>query len=53
MTALAHMDRVADRIMTAEEAVARVRPGQSVFVGSGCGAPIGLVTALEARKPAP
>jgi acyl-CoA hydrolase/GNAT superfamily N-acetyltransferase len=34
---------------TPEEAVARIRPGQRVFIGTGCGQPLRLVRALVAR----
>lgn len=36
-------------LMTAEEAVARIRPGQRVFVGTGCAEPLELVSALTER----
>jgi acyl-CoA hydrolase/ribosomal protein S18 acetylase RimI-like enzyme len=42
-------ERFADRTVTAEEAVAVVRPGQRVFIGSGAGEPQTLVEALSAR----
>jgi acyl-CoA hydrolase/ribosomal protein S18 acetylase RimI-like enzyme len=42
-------ERYADKIATAEEAVAGVGPGQRVFVGSGAGEPQLLVEALSAR----
>ena len=53
MSASLHMGLVADKIATPEAAVKIVKPGQSVFIGTGCATPVGLVTALEARKPAP
>jgi acyl-CoA hydrolase/GNAT superfamily N-acetyltransferase len=37
-------------IATAEEAVGRVRPGQRVFIGTGCAEPLALVQALTARS---
>jgi acyl-CoA hydrolase/RimJ/RimL family protein N-acetyltransferase len=37
------------QILSAEEAVARIRPGQRVFVGTGCGEPLMLVRALAKR----
>lgn len=43
----------ADKICTAEEAVALIRPGAHVFVGSACATPRTLVAALEARRAAP
>ncbi len=41
--------RYGDRIVTGEDAVAQVRPGQRVFIGSGAGEPQTLVEALSAR----
>ncbi len=43
----------ADKICTAEDAVAQIRPGEHVFVGSACATPRTLVAALEARRAAP
>lgn len=37
------------QIMNAASAVKRIRPGQRVFVGTGCGEPLDLVTALAHR----
>ncbi|MBT3193561.1 MAG: GNAT family N-acetyltransferase [Verrucomicrobia bacterium] len=39
----------ADMITTPTDAVKRIRPGQRVFVGTGCGQPQALVNALTAR----
>jgi acyl-CoA hydrolase/GNAT superfamily N-acetyltransferase len=39
----------AELIATPEAAVARIQPGQRVFIGSGCGQPLALVRALVAR----
>jgi acyl-CoA hydrolase/GNAT superfamily N-acetyltransferase len=39
-----------EMIATPEEAVARIRPGQRVFVGTGCAQPQRLVNALAARN---
>jgi len=39
----------ASTITTAEQAVKQIRPGQRVFVGTGCGQPQELVRALAAR----
>ena len=36
-------------IATAAEAVRRIRPGQRVFIGTGCAEPLELVSALTAR----
>ncbi len=38
-----------DMIATPKKAVASVRPGQRVFVGTGCGEPVELVAALTNR----
>ena len=38
-----------DMIATPEEAVSRIRPGQRVFIGTGCAQPQELVQALTAR----
>jgi acyl-CoA hydrolase/RimJ/RimL family protein N-acetyltransferase len=38
-------------VATPEAAVARIRPGQRVFIGSGCAQPRTLVHALVARAP--
>ena len=38
-----------DMIATPKKAVASVRPGQRVFVGTGCGEPVDLVAALTNR----
>jgi len=43
-------DKYSDMICTAEEALAHVRPGQRVFVGTGCGQPQELVEALTVRS---
>ncbi|MDN3923112.1 bifunctional acetyl-CoA hydrolase/transferase family protein/GNAT family N-acetyltransferase [Roseateles violae] len=43
----------ADRVCTAAEAVARIQPGDHVFVGSACATPRALVAALEALRPTP
>jgi hypothetical protein len=44
---------IADKLMSAEAAVEAVKPGHRVFVGTACATPIGLVEALERRKPIP
>ncbi len=43
------IERHAEKVVSAERAVARVRPGQRVFVGSGAAQPQTLVEALTAR----
>jgi acyl-CoA hydrolase len=42
-----------DRQASAADAVAAVRPGDRVFVGSACATPRVLLEALERRKPSP
>ena len=42
-------DKYRELIATPAEAVKRIRPGQRVFVGTGCGQPQELVRALAAR----
>jgi len=42
-------EKYADRISTPEEAVSRLRPGQCVFIGTGCAQPQELVNAFTAR----
>ena len=41
-----------DTIVSADEAVSRIQPGQRVFVGTGCAQPQELVRALAARSAA-
>lgn len=36
-------------IQTADQAVARIRPGQRIFIGTGCAEPLELVRALSRR----
>ncbi len=43
-------DKYRDMVVTAEEAVSHVQPGQRVFVGTGCGQPQELVHALTGRS---
>lgn len=42
-------EKYSDMIATPQEAVKRVKPGQRVFVGTGCAQPESLVNALVAR----
>lgn len=42
-------EKYASQVMTAEQAVARIRPGQRVFIGTGCAEPVELVRALTRR----
>jgi acyl-CoA hydrolase/GNAT superfamily N-acetyltransferase len=42
-------ERYGKMIMTAEQAVAKIRPGQRVFIGTGGAQPLALVRALVAR----
>lgn len=41
------------KLVSAEQAVAAIKPGAQVFVGTACATPRLLMTALEARKPPP
>ncbi len=41
--------RYADFIATPRKALSHVRPGQRVFIGTGCGEPVALVKALVAK----
>ena len=49
----AQLALIAGRLCSAEAAVEAVKPGNRVFVGTACATPIGLVQALERRKPVP
>ncbi len=42
-------EKYADLISTPKKALTHVKPGQRVFVGTGCGEPVSLVQALVAR----
>ena len=42
-------EKYADRVATPAEAAARVRAGQRVFIGTGCGQPQALVAAVTER----
>ena len=42
------MEQYKDRIGTASQAIAMIRPGDDVFIGSACGQPQHLVEALVA-----
>jgi acyl-CoA hydrolase len=42
-------ERFADRVATAEQAVKKVRSGDSIFIGTGCAEPEHLVAALVAH----
>ena len=37
-------------VLTADQAVARIKPGQRIFIGTGCAEPIELVRALIRRR---
>jgi len=41
------------KLVSAEEAVRVVQPGNRVYVGTACATPVSLVTALEKRTPPP
>ncbi|MBU0484199.1 MAG: GNAT family N-acetyltransferase [Proteobacteria bacterium] len=42
-------DKYRDMISTAKNAVKKIKPGQRVFIGTGCAEPVELVNALTAR----
>jgi len=42
-------DSYVEKTVSAKEAAAKIRSGQRVFIGSGCGEPQELVRALTAR----
>jgi len=42
-------DQYRTQILTADQAVKRIRPGQRIFIGTGCAEPLELVTALSQR----
>jgi acyl-CoA hydrolase/RimJ/RimL family protein N-acetyltransferase len=41
------------KLVSAEQAVAGIRPGEQIFVGTACATPRSLVAALENRRPPP
>lgn len=45
----AWQEKYQSQVLTATEAVKRIRPGQRIFIGTGCGEPLELVTALSKR----
>ena len=47
----AWQEKYSDMIATAGEAMASLRPGQRVFIGTGCAEPLELVRALTKRGP--
>ena len=46
-------DSVRRKLVSAEQAVADIRPGEQVFIGTACATPRALVAALERRQPPP
>ncbi len=42
-------EKYRDMIATPQQALKRLRPGQRVFIGTGCAEPVGLVEALTNR----
>jgi acyl-CoA hydrolase/RimJ/RimL family protein N-acetyltransferase len=46
-------ENVRRKLVTPEEAVADIRPGEQVFVGTACATPRSLMAALESRRPPP
>ena len=47
------LERISNKLLSAEAAVEVVKPGQRIFVGTACATPFTLVEALERRKPIP
>ena len=45
----AWQERYHDMLATPKQAVAHIKPGQRVFIGTGCGEPVALVNALTER----
>lgn len=43
--------KYSDHVCDADQAVARLKPGQRVFIGTGCAEPLDLVEALTRRAP--
>jgi acyl-CoA hydrolase/GNAT superfamily N-acetyltransferase len=43
-------EKYSDMIATPEKAVARLRPGQRIFIGTTCAQPVALVNAMVARS---
>jgi acyl-CoA hydrolase/RimJ/RimL family protein N-acetyltransferase len=46
-------ENVRRKLVTPEAAVADIRPGEQVFVGTACATPRSLMAALESRRPPP
>jgi acyl-CoA hydrolase/GNAT superfamily N-acetyltransferase len=44
------LDKYAEIIATPDEAVKKIKPGQRVFIGTGCAAPVELINALARRS---
>jgi acyl-CoA hydrolase len=44
---------IGSKLVSAEQALAAVRPGSRIFLGTGCAAPRGLVAKLEGMTPGP
>src|SRR5918997_2599699 len=44
---------VSSKFMSAEQALAAIRPGSRIFLGTGCAAPQGLLAKLEGMVPGP
>jgi acyl-CoA hydrolase/GNAT superfamily N-acetyltransferase len=44
---------VRSKVVSAEQALAAVRPGSRVYLGTGCAAPQGLIAKLEGMAPGP
>src|SRR5437660_12350819 len=44
---------VGSKLVSAEQALAAIRPGSRIFLGTGCAAPRKLLATLEAMSPGP
>jgi acyl-CoA hydrolase len=44
---------VSGKLVDARQALAAIRPGSRIYIGTGCAAPRGLIAALEAMEPSP
>ncbi len=44
------LEKYSESVVTAEEALAHVQPGNRIFIGTGCAQPLELVRALVARS---
>jgi acyl-CoA hydrolase/RimJ/RimL family protein N-acetyltransferase len=47
------LGRLEKKLVSADDAVAIVKPGNHVYVGTACATPLSLIAALERRRPTP